>query len=281
MRAVTPSDVATFERDGFLIVNDILAPADVTAVLAASDRVSSGEYNGDRRPPAIRTDVAHWGNEQSIRWYLNARVLDREIWRIATSHELGRAAASLLRSGSVSIVEDQLLDKPPRGLPCNFHQDYGYWLFSGSTQMVSCWVALVDMTLALGPLQLIPGSHRWGHASNPRELIIGSEEGWLQAVAAARRADPLPDFVTTDVRTGGGVFFHSLTFHGSARNTASVPRRAFSMHWAGETCTVDRAKLADYSYPFLFSGIDDGGRVVNKYMPIVYPTFSDTCIAPG
>lgn len=46
--------------------------------------------------------------------------------------------------------------------------------------------------------------------------------------------------------------------------------RSTSLHWAGEDCKVDRLKLSNYTYPYFFAGIPNGGRVINKYMPLVY-----------
>jgi ectoine hydroxylase-related dioxygenase (phytanoyl-CoA dioxygenase family) len=271
MRQFTQKDIAQFERDGFIVVDQILRKEEVAAVSAAGNRIDRGEYTNDRRPPTLRKRIDHLGRGASIRWYLNARILDGELWEVTTDTSLGAMAATLLRTQSVSLLEDQLLDKPGPGLPCNFHQDYGYWLFSTSTQMISCWVALTDMRLEMGPLQLIPGSHDWGWMSNPTELIAGSAQAWLEAVERARPVGhTLAPFVTACVPAGGGVFFHSLTFHGSASNRTRACRRAFSMHWAGAQCRVDRTKLARYTYPYFFAGILHGGRVVNKYMPIVY-----------
>jgi len=271
MHAITTDEVARFERDGFVVVEDILDSMQVTRVLAAMDHVHRGKYTLDRRPANLRKPLAHLGRGESIRWYLNARILDGDLWTIVTDPRLGAMAAALLRTPSISIVEDQLLDKPGPGLPCSFHQDYGYWLFSTSTQMITCWIALVDMTLELGPLQLIPGSHRWGHRSNPRELIVGSEDTWMEAVERARPAtEPAGELASACVRAGSGVFLHCLTFHGSPANKSTSCRRAFSLHWAGEDCKVDRLKLTDYTYPYFFAGIPNGGRVINKYMPLVY-----------
>jgi ectoine hydroxylase-related dioxygenase (phytanoyl-CoA dioxygenase family) len=213
MRAITLEDCTRFRDDGFVVFDEILSDVDVKAVLAASDRIQRGEYTNDRRPPAVRRQIDHLGRDQSIRWYLNTRIVDGELWRVTTSPVLGRAAAMLLQTPSVSLVEDQLLDKPGPGLPCNYHQDYGYWMFSESTQWISCWIALVDMTIDMGPLQLIPGSQRWGYTSNPRELIAGSDVAWLEAVERARPpGEPMAEPVTACVRAGGGVLFHGLTF---------------------------------------------------------------------
>jgi phytanoyl-CoA hydroxylase len=270
VRPFTAQEIARFGDEGLLVVDSILDKARVETVLDASDRVQRGEYNEDRRPPALRKQLGHFGRESSIAWYLNARIVDRDLWSVTTDRALGEAAATLLQSSTSTLVEDQLLDKPAPGLPCNFHQDYGYWRFSSSTQMITCWIALVDMTIDMGPLELIPGSHRWGHSSNPRELIVGSEDQWLEAVDRARPPGAEQKLVQVCVPAGGGVFFHSLTFHGSARNKSDVRRRALSIHWGGDQCRVNRSLLSDYSYPYMFAGIPDGGELANKYMPRVY-----------
>src|SRR5690242_17157483 len=82
MRAITPEDRSRFLDDGFVVFDEILSDADVEAVLAASDRIHRGEYTDDRRPPALRKRIDHLGRDQSIRWYLNTRIVDGELWRV-------------------------------------------------------------------------------------------------------------------------------------------------------------------------------------------------------
>lgn len=271
-REITREQVDEFDREGFVVIDQIINADDVTKLLAAMDRVYGGEYNYDRRPPAVRRAVQPFGSAESVHWILNARFLDGDLWAHATSERLGEMAARLLRTGSVSIVEDQLLDKPPSGgRPVNMHQDYGYWLFSRSTQMITCWIALVDLVMEHGPLQVIRGSHRWGVGSKPKELIIGAEEDWDTAPRSLRPDVAATDVVPVTVKAGGGVFFHALTFHGSGRNMASSCRRACSLHWAAEECTVDLSNTASHDYPYMFARLKDGSRLVNAYMPQVYP----------
>ncbi|ACY13926.1 phytanoyl-CoA dioxygenase family protein [Haliangium ochraceum] len=268
---VTDERIAQFERDGFTIIEGLLDQQRVGQLHAAMDRVYAGEYRADRRPPRLRKRVTPFGAEDSVHWILNARVLDDELWKLATDPQLGEIAARLLRSESVSIVEDQLLDKPPGGRPVNYHQDYSYWPFSRATQMCTAWLALVDMSIEHGPLQLARGSHTWGHSSRPKELIRGSEDELLSAAAAARPDDAELDSVTAVVPAGSAVFFHCLTFHGSDRNQATGPRRAISLHWAGAECRMNLAETASHDYPYFFARLADEGPIVNKYMPTVFP----------
>lgn len=268
---VTHDRIAQFERDGFVIFEGLLDRQRIDQLHAAMDRVYAGEYRGDRRPPRLRKQVHPFGAADSVHWILNARVLDDDLWRLATDPGLGEIAARLLRAESVSIVEDQLLDKPPGGRPVNFHQDYSYWPFSRATQMCTAWLALVDMTIAHGPLQLARGSHTWGHSVRPKELIRGSEDELLSAVEAARPAGAEIDCVSAVIPAGSAVFFHCLTLHGSDRNQASGCRRAISLHWAGAACRMNLAETASHDYPYFFARLTDDGPIANKYMPTVYP----------
>ena len=267
---LSDEQVSQFEQDGFLVVDRIIDPAQVERVLEAMNRVYSGSYNRDIRPQAVRNEIKPLGTDKSVKRVLNARLLDAELWDIATNRVLGEAAARLLKTPAVSVVEDQLLDKPVQSVPVNLHQDYSYWRFSTSTNMLTCWIALSDMTPEMGPVEIARGSHRWGFAARPRELIHGSNEEYLGAAQGDMPEGAQFDFVPAVVPAGGGVFFHGLTFHGSRGNSTDRVRRAISLHWASAECQLDRSKLVDYDHPYLFTGLKQGGRLANKYIPEVY-----------
>jgi phytanoyl-CoA hydroxylase len=268
---LTPDQILKFSEDGFLIVERIIDDAQVACILKAMDRVYTGAYNRDIRPAPVRKPITPFGTKRSVRWILNARTVDADLWNVATDPVLGHVAARLLQSPSVSILEDQLLDKPDHGVPVNLHQDYSYWRFSTSVNILSCWIALCDMTLDMGPVELARGSHRWGFAIRPRELIHGSNEEYLSAAQGVIPPGEQFEFVSTVVPKGGGVFFCGLTFHGSRGNSTDRVRRAISLHWASSDCRLDRTKLADYDHPYLFTGLRQGDRLTNRYIPQVYP----------
>lgn len=278
---LSDKQVSQFEQDGFLIVDQILNHAQIERVLDAMNRVYSGSYNRDIRPQAVRNEIKPFGTEQSVKWVLNARLVDEDLWSVATDRALGEAAALLLRTPAVSIVEDQLLDKPAQSVPVNLHQDYSYWRFSTSTNMLTCWISLLDITPDMGPVEIARGSHRWGFAARPRELIHGSDEDYLGAAQGVIPDGAKFDFVPAVVPARGGVFFHGLTFHGSRGNTTDRVRRAISLHWASAECHLDRSKLIDYDHPYLFTGLKQGGRLANKYIPETYRLRADSCKSAG
>ena len=137
--------------------------------------------------------------------------------------------------------------------------------------MLTCWIALSDMTVDMGPVELVCNSHRWGIANRPRELIQGSSDEYASVARGVMPEGGQLQFVPTIVPKGGGVFFHGLTFHGSRGNSTDKWRRAVSLHWAASECRLDRSKLVNYDHPYLFGGLRKGDSLVNKYIPRVYP----------
>jgi phytanoyl-CoA hydroxylase len=138
--------------------------------------------------------------------------------------------------------------------------------------MMTCWIALSDITIDMGPVEFARGSHRWGFAARPRELIHGSNDEYLAAAQSIMPKEARFEFVPAVVPKGGGAFFHGLTFHGSRGNSTDNLRRALSLHWASAECRLDRSRLMDYDHPYLFTGLRQEDRLVNKYIPQVYPS---------
>src|SRR5579872_5479402 len=106
---ISDEQLLQFEEHGFLIVEQILAVAQVQRMLDAMERLRRGVCNRDIRPPAQRKVFTPFGTDSSFLTYFNPRVLDADVWEIATDGVLGCTAARLLRTPSVSLIEDQLL----------------------------------------------------------------------------------------------------------------------------------------------------------------------------
>jgi len=272
---ISAQNISQFQRDGFLIVENIVSPTLVTRLNAAIGRISEGSYNRDMRPTALRKSISMLGDHQRMRWTMHARLVDADMWSLATDPTLARAAASLLKTPSVSTIEDQILLKPGPGAPFGLHQDHGYWEFSTATSTLSCWLALSDMTADMGPVEFVRGSHLQGlgnWTSRAKEIVKDSDEEYLSDLRALNPDRSDAELVPTIVPSGGGAFFHGLTYHGSRRNSTRLWRRAVALHWAGSECRMDTSKLINHPYPFIFAGLRSGDPLVNKYMPLVYKT---------
>ncbi len=274
---ITHEQAAQFDRDGFLILDRLLDEASVELARHSLDRILAGQYQEDRRPPALQSSPHPiFGDARTTHWVINGRLLDADVWSLVTRAELGRTAARLLDTSAVSVIEDQLLDKPPGGAPLATHQDYRYWQFSTSPRMLTCWIALDDMSADIGTVHVVPGSHRWGQQAVERNVAedfrdsVDGAANYLRVAEALRPPDAELQFTPVLVPAGGGVLFHSLTIHSSGPNTTDRRRRALSIHYAAAECRIIPAKLHDQAFPYCFARLKAGDRLVNKYLPEVY-----------
>jgi phytanoyl-CoA hydroxylase len=91
------------------------------------------------------------------------------------------------------------------------HQDWRS--MQGSLNAVVIWVPLVDISHALGTLEIIPGSHVWG-------LLDSREDEWF------RRIDGLSDeqYQSVEVRAGDALFFSAFLVHRSGNNVTDSIR---------------------------------------------------------
>lgn len=259
-----------FATNGFVAVDRLVSDQEVIRIREAMDRVYRGEFRRDRRPPAHRSaGIQRLGDDESVLWLQNARLLDPDLWGVVTSPSVAGFAAELLDEPSVSVIEDQLLDKPPGTAPVAMHQDYGYFGFSNSANMVTCWISLTPMTVEIGTLHHVPGSHTWGVCSRPQALVKAGDDDWCDAARQSLPRGTELELVPVLTPPGGAVFFHALTFHGSPRNRGTTTRGAFSIHYAGAECRLDRDGLSDNNYLYCFDRLKTGDPLVNDYFPSI------------
>ena len=88
--------------------------------------------------------------------------------------------------------------------------------------MLSCWMALDDVTIDRGCMQFIAGSHLWGEFDPISFEGSGSELKDLVSEEQREAWKPIP----VELKAGSCTFHHGLTFHYTKPNTTDKPRRA-------------------------------------------------------
>jgi phytanoyl-CoA hydroxylase len=105
---------------------------------------------------------------------------------------------------------------PGGALP--WHQDANaYQAASDGTDVITVWIALVDVTVEMGPLEVLPGSHRAGL----------HRHYWVERLRlTAIHPDEFPDGepVALPVSAGDVILFTSLTCHRTAPNLSDQIR---------------------------------------------------------
>jgi ectoine hydroxylase-related dioxygenase (phytanoyl-CoA dioxygenase family) len=261
---LSPAEIDAFDRQGYLLCGRLIDDAAVTTLRAACERLYREEYDLGAPPDTIAWRPGD--DPRMTRQLCNAWKSDRAFQAHIFHPGLAAMAAQLMRTDTVRVFHDQALHKPGNGgRPVVWHQDYGYWQALAPPDMVSCWVALDDVTLDGGCLQFIEGSHLWG-LQKPPTAFLGDDMD-----EALRTLDLPPG---TEIRkipivvpAGHGTFHHCLTFHGSGVNETANVRRAIVAHYMPGH-TRYRAQFR-HGHDHLFE-VADGEILRGRHFPVVF-----------
>lgn len=231
-RAVTDTEIASFERDGVVLLRQMI-----------------DEDWRDRLAEAVDRELAAPG-EHSLRFGDDKRFFsgnmgwlrDEALRRYALKSPLPKLAAQLLRSSKVNFLCDQLFLKEPatgdRRTP--WHQDVVVFPVKGR-KTVSFWTSLDPVTPDTGAMEFIRGSHSWQRRFQPRrfsgEAIYPEVEGYEETPDFEAERDK-HDVLTWSMQPGDLVAFAFETVHGAPGNGSNVQRRrAYTLRYCGDDVT--------------------------------------------
>lgn len=210
---VTDEKVGFYRDNGYVRFDGVLSADEVGAV-------REGLARGMEAQQGFSRDLAGGGDK--IVQMVNLWEIDDAMRAYSTNPRLAAMAKRLTGSDAVRLFHDQaLVKKPGPSAASPWHQDQPYWP-SREAGMLSCWMALDDVTIDRGAMQFVPGSHRWGEfepisfaGAGPelRSLISPEQdEQWT--------VDPV------ELKAGDCTWHHGLTFHFTRPNTTEHVRRA-------------------------------------------------------
>lgn len=211
--AVHDDKVDFFRANGYVRFDGVLTGDEVEAMRAALDRAMEAKRGYHR-------DLAGGGDK--ILQMLNLWEQDDVFEAYSTSPRLAHIARRLTGSQTVRLFHDQaLVKKPGPSAASPWHQDQPYWP-SKEPGMLSCWMALDDVTVDRGAMQFIPGSHAWGEF-DPISFE-GDGPALRELVSPEQEAQWHP--VPVELKAGDCTWHHGLTFHYTRPNTTEHIRRA-------------------------------------------------------
>lgn len=214
-----------FARDGYIVVEDVLAPDELATLTTELDELEAKVDRFLARQEGGRFDIA----EQGAITFSPHAVLRSEAARAVACHPTLVGFCRDLLGPSVNLYWDQAVYKKtekPRPFP--WHQDTGY-TFVDPQAYLTCWLALTDATVDNGCPWIVPGVHRGGTLRHR----------WVDPIGWQCLDDP-PGAVAAPVRAGGAVVFSSLTPHLTGPNTTDAVRKAYIVQYAvAGTCVLE------------------------------------------
>ncbi len=230
VESLSPVQVSSFHRDGFLIVEEgLISDRALELLRQRYERLFDREYE-----TGIAPDEVNWVRgrdpEDRTRQLCNGWRSDSTVAAQVLHERTGRLAAQLADWSGVRMLQDNVLWKPSGTKAIGFHQDASYAGYLVPPLMLTCWLSLHETTADAGPIEYVRGSHTWP-VTPPERSQFHAPEDWLAPARAASPGGEELETVPVVVKAGGGSFHHGLCWHGSAPNTnASVARMALVSH---------------------------------------------------
>ena len=192
------------DRDGGLIVHDMLSPQTVASLREELDPTSDSTSVG---PKVDSANVNYFWGEQTKRFTRLAQRSQTFADQVLIHPLLIAIADALLKPHCASywMNTGQMMIVMPSGAPQYMHRDSDDWpAMCGPTKpvcQISCMFALSDFTAENGATRVAPGSHQWSDFSR---AAIDSEI--TQAVMPA----------------GSGMIYTGKTLHSAGANKTDV-----------------------------------------------------------
>ncbi|MCX6288783.1 MAG: phytanoyl-CoA dioxygenase family protein [Bacteroidetes bacterium] len=226
---LTPLQIASFHKDGYVIVKNFLAPKAVEKLYGTAIGDNAMENN------AINVTDQTGKNSKLSLWFTPGNDVFGYLTR---SERLVNSVAALLDSDApVCHYHSKLMQKEPKvGGAWEWHQDYGYWYknqFMFPDQLISVMVALTPANKQNGCLQVIKGSHKLGRINHG---FAGEQVG--ADMVMVNNALKTMDLVYVEIEPGDALFFHSNILHRSEANLSDHPR------WSIISCYASQSNLA-------------------------------------
>ena len=233
---LTEAQVATFERDGFITIDQLADADEVASWRESYDELfarAGGFADNDR------IDLAPVGERPVLPQIINPERYLPQLVR-GRAYANARAVARQLLGGDAAAMGNHAINKPGGdGAPTPWHQDEAYWDPRFDHQAISIWIPLQAVTESNGCMVFVPGSqhgevlpHRLIHAdSHGLRLVDGNEP---------------PGAVACPLPPGGATVHAGRTLHYAGPNRTPEARRAVVFGFARPA----RLRPEPHDYPW-------------------------------
>lgn len=223
---VTVGQQEEFRTNGHILIRGLLSPAEAAAYRPiVTDAVK--RLRTEKRRLAERDTYG-----KAFLQVMNLWRADEGVKRFVLSRRLGQMAADLLGVPNVRIYHDQALFKEPGGGPTPWHQDQYYWPVD-TTNTVTMWMPLTDITVDMGMLTFASGSHRKGTVLD-QKISDESEAGYKRYI----KENQYPITRPAGMRAGDATWHFGNTVHSAPGNDSDKMREVMTIIYMADGARV-------------------------------------------
>lgn len=240
-----------YNEQGFLVVGNVLTEQEVAALQNDFDRwvEESRQHEepwGETLDGRARFDIEgdHSADHPSLRRVTSPTEISDAYKRTALESKVAQIAGQLIGGSGTRLHHSKVNSKLPRtATEVKWHQDFPFTPHSND-DLVTCLLMVSEVTLANGPLQVIPGSHKgplfshWDGDQFTGTISTEIEEQYCQQPVSCYGSP------------GSVCFMHTRLLHSSRPNETEAPRTIFINVYAAE----DAFPLGDNPLPSMHTG---------------------------
>ncbi len=275
-RVLTDAEIATYDRDGYLILEDAVTADQLRRLRDQWDawvedsRAHAGDF-GDYQDGRARFDLesGHSSDAPKLR-RVNSPVEISDIYmEIAKSSRMADAVVDLI-GPDVKFHHSKINSKPPRsGTEVKWHQDFPYTPHTND-DVVTTLLMVDAATEANGALRVAPGSHK-----EPLKSIWHGGV-FTGAVDEETRLDWEARAITCEASAGAVCLMHTRVGHGSVPNHSDGWRTvAINVYSADDAVPLTRNPLPSAYEGMLIAG-KRTGRIRSIGFGIEIPQYPTT-----
>lgn len=222
---ITPEQVETYRRDGFLVIENVLDAAEVASLKRVTDEFVERSRTVREHTKVYDLEPGHSADEPRVR-RIKAPHLHDPVYASLVKHPRILAVLQALIGPSVRFDTSKLnLKSANYGAAVEWHQDWPFYPHTND-DLAAVGVMIDDMRMVNGPLLCIPGSHR--------RAIYDHHDAdgiFCGAMDPTKAEVDFSSAVACTGRAGSISIHHVRTVHGSAINTSTVPRRLLLLQY--------------------------------------------------
>lgn len=268
-------EICEFTEKGFVRIGRVITDEKIAKLRSVIDRCRITGQEVDLLDPK-QWELGQNGVPQepgkTVSFLFNLWRVEDEFRSLTMDSRFGVWAGQLLGCRGVRVLEDNALSKDPRtGGALKWHQDFSYWPLA-QPNAVTLWIALDDVTMENGAVQMAVGSHLMGERL---PAVFGTGATYFQE---RRPKSVLPivdprtinlDVEVLHLKAGEATIHHSLTWHASGANNTNGPRRAAVSRYVADGTTWLGERRYEYNYSTEEAGLVIGEPIGGEYFPLL------------
>lgn len=210
-RHLSGEQVRQYNERGYVFPIDIFSASEIEAIRS---------YFDDLLPQAL---AAGWNSYELTNWHKHCR----GVWDIVTDSRIVDVMEDMLGETVILRHSHFFAKLPGDGMRVSWHQDASYWPLTPS-KVVSAWLAIDDVDLGNGAMQVIPGSHL--NAQVAFRDSAEEERNVLNQTVEQPEAFGDPP-VALELRAGQISLHSDWVLHGSEPNESTRRRCGLAMRY--------------------------------------------------